>query len=118
MLGRNKPCPDCDFAVIEDDLFCGSCGVQLFDASVKPDRIFVYLEPGQTEPVEIPLNVNDDGWGHPVIVPERLPEWLSFHNASLLRVEPSALVVLDLPEKSVIFRVKDTDVSRTIAVRV
>ena len=72
MLGRNKLCAVCGYVVTEDDLFCAACGTQLFSLTVGPKRVFAYLEPSQTEPVEMPLEIDCGAWGNPELIAEGL----------------------------------------------
>ena len=119
MIGRKKPCPACSREVVEDDLYCNSCGTVLFEFKIEPPRIIYYIDPDAPGPIHQRLRAADGGWGRMVVECEDLPEWLSFDpDALVLTLHADQLEVNEVPEQSVTLRVKNTDVEQDVTVAV
>lgn len=117
MTGRKKPCPGCSYEVIEDDLYCSSCGLRLFEFRVDPSRLVYYVDPDCPGTIRRQLTVGDGGWGHPVLDCEKLPDWLVFDAGKLtLTVDTDQLPVFNLPGHVITIRARGTDVERDLEI--
>jgi hypothetical protein len=118
MTGRKKNCARCDYEVIEDDLYCSSCGDRLFEFRVEPPDITFYVEPSTTGLISRPLTVTDGGWGHPTLECVGLPSWLQFDpEKRAFLLDAAQLEVLDV--SCVIgMQVRNTDAGQQIQVSV
>ena len=119
MTGRKKPCPDCSYEVVEDDLYCSSCGLRLFEFLVEPTSLNYYVDPDCPGAMHRQLKVSDGGWGHPVLECDPPRDWLRFDPGTLtLTVEADQLPVFDLSSEVVTIRARGTDVERDIRISV
>jgi molecular chaperone DnaK (HSP70) len=119
MTGAKKPCPECQYEVVEDDLYCSYCGRRLFEFLVEPTRLIYYVDPDCPGAMRRQLKIGDGGWGHPVLECDVLPEWLHFDSGALtLTVDADQLPFFDLPPEVVTIRARGTDVERDIEISV
>ncbi|MGA2736167.1 MAG: Hsp70 family protein [Bryobacteraceae bacterium] len=119
MTSPKKPCPDCSYEVVEDDLYCASCGRRLFEFRVEPTRLNYYVDPDCPGAMRRQLRVSDGGWGHPVLECDGLPEWLRFDpDALTLTVDADQLPWYDMVSESITIRARGTDVERDIEISV
>ncbi|MGA3099256.1 MAG: Hsp70 family protein [Bryobacteraceae bacterium] len=118
MTGRKKSCARCDYEVIEDDLYCSSCGDQLFEFRVEPPDITFYVDPNASGVIRRLLTVTDGGWGHPTVECVGLPPWLQFDSEQqAFLLDTAQLEVLDV-SRTIGMQVRDTDTGQQIQVSV
>jgi molecular chaperone DnaK (HSP70) len=116
MTGRKKSCPQCGYEVVDDDLFCASCGERLFEFRIDPPEIAFYLDPDASGPMIRPLAVGESSWGHPSLECVDLPPWLTFDFSRRVFVLDAVQLPVGEASCTVGLKVPYTDVEQQIHV--